>query len=164
MQIEGNAWKVGHDIDTDAIIPGRHLNVSDERLLAGHCFEDLLPGFARQVGPGDILVAGRNFGCGSSREHAPMALKAAGIAAVLAPSFARIFYRNAFNIGLPAMESPSVHERVRQGDRLRVDLTDGHIDNLTMGDRLECRPLTGFMLELVASGGLMSLLKRGGWR
>jgi 3-isopropylmalate dehydrogenase/3-isopropylmalate/(R)-2-methylmalate dehydratase small subunit len=161
---EGKAWKFGDDVDTDAIIPARYLTTSDMKALAAHCLEDLRPGFAREISPGDILVAGRNFGMGSSREHAPAAIKAAGISAVIAQSFARIFYRNAFNIGLPALESPEASRAIAQGDRILVEMENGRIRNITRGEVYECQPVPPFMLELVSSGGLMNLLKNGGWR
>ncbi len=164
MIYEGNAWKFGDDVDTDAIIPARYLTSSDMEALAAHCLEDLRPGFAREVRPGDIIVAGRNFGSGSSREHAPAAIKAAGISAVIAQSYARIFYRNAFNIGLPALESPEAARAASQGDRLRVELESGRIENLSRGEVYPCHPVPDFMLDLISSGGLMSLLKKGGWR
>jgi 3-isopropylmalate dehydrogenase/3-isopropylmalate/(R)-2-methylmalate dehydratase small subunit len=164
MELEGRAWKVGDHVDTDAILPAKYLNISDESVLARHCFEDLLPRFAGEVRSGDILVAGQNFGCGSSREHAPMALKGAGISVVLASSFARIFYRNAFNIGLPVLESPEAAAGTREGDRIVVDLTGGRITNLRTQEVYPFQPLPPFMADLISAGGLMPLLRSGGWR
>jgi 3-isopropylmalate/(R)-2-methylmalate dehydratase small subunit len=164
MILEGRAWKFGDNIDTDLIIAGRFLNISDENAIIQHCMENLRPEFAAQVSKGDILVAGNNFGLGSSREHAPRVLKAAGISVVIAHSFARIFYRNAFNIGLPVIESPEAAARVQEGDRLRVDLGGGRIDNQTRQESYRSEPLAEFMLQLVTSGGLMNLLKEGGWK
>jgi 3-isopropylmalate/(R)-2-methylmalate dehydratase small subunit len=161
---EGTAWKFGDNVDTDLIIPARYLTTPDMRALARHCLDDLEPGFAGKVARGDFVVAGKNFGCGSSREHAPAAIKESGIAAVIAASFARIFYRNSFNIGLPVLESPEASRAVSRGDRLRVDLGVGRIENLTRGENYQCRAVPPFMVELVTKGGLMGLLKGGGWR
>ncbi len=164
MIYEGTAWKFGDHLDTDAIIPARYLTTSDMGVLARHCLEDVSPGFARKVTKGDILVAGWNFGCGSSREHAPAVIKAIGISIVVSASFARIFYRNAFNLGLPAVESPEASKAIRQGDRLRVSLADGWIEDLTIGRGYRFNPVPPFMLDLIESGGLMEVLKKGGWK
>ena len=131
MKIEGRVWKFGSDIDTDAIIPARYLNQSDPKILAKHAMEDERPDFIKKVKKGDILVADKNFGCGSSREHAPLALKAAGISCIIAKTFARIFYRNGLDLGLPLLESSEASEVIKEGDRVRVDLNTGEIFDLT---------------------------------
>ncbi len=160
MKFQGQAHKFGHDVNTDEIIPARYLNTSDPRELAAHVMEDADPGFAGRVKPGDILVAGKNFGCGSSREHAPLALKTAGVACVVAESFARIFYRNAFNIGLPILESPPAASETSTGDRLEIDAGAGTLVNRTTGKSYATAPLPPFMQELVAAGGLMPYVKK----
>jgi len=159
MKIEGRVWMFGDHVDTDLIIPARYLNVSDEHELAKHCFADLRPDFAKGVRAGDIAVAGINFGCGSSREHAPWAMKAAGIGAVIAKSFARIFYRNAFNIGLPILESEEAPEQVREGDLVSIDLSAGTIVELSNGKHFSARPIPDFMRAILKSGGLVEHLK-----
>ncbi|MBE3588627.1 MAG: 3-isopropylmalate dehydratase small subunit [Thermoanaerobacteraceae bacterium] len=159
-QLQGKAWKFGDDIDTDAIIPARYLNTSDPQELAAHCMEDADPTFAARVRPGEIIVAGKNFGCGSSREHAPIAIKAAGVSCVIAASFARIFYRNAFNIGLPIFESPEAAERIREGDQVAVDVESGVITNLTRGEEYRATPVPPFMQEIIAAGGLINYVAR----
>lgn len=164
MIYEGTAWKFGDHLDTDAIIPARYLTTSDTGVLAGHCLEDFSPGFARKVSKGDIMVGGWNFGCGSSREHAPAVIKAIGISMIVSASFARIFYRNAFNLGLPAVESPEASSAIRQGDRLRVSLADGWIEDLTIGESYGFKPVPPFMLDLIENGGLLGVLKKGGWK
>ncbi len=153
MKFRGNVWKFGDNIDTDVIIPARHLTTSDPAALARHCMEDLDPEFSRRVKPGDIIVAGDNFGSGSSREHAPIAIKAAGIACVVARSFARIFYRNAFNMGLPIFESTELWHRVSGGESIEVDADTGtiHIGS----EVLSSEPIPPFMQELIRNGGLM---------
>jgi 3-isopropylmalate/(R)-2-methylmalate dehydratase small subunit len=158
--IQGTVWKFGNDVDTDLIIPARYLNTSDPKELAAHCMEDADPGFAGKVRPGELIVAGKNFGCGSSREHAPLAIKSAGVAAVIAASFARIFYRNAINIGLPILESPEAAAAIAQGNRVEVDLTTGQITDLTTGQRYQAAPFPPFMRELIESGGLIEYVKR----
>jgi len=155
MILKGTAWKFGTDVDTDVIIPARYLKTSDPQELARHCMEDADPEFARKVSAGDIIVAGSNFGCGSSREHAPIAIKAAGVACVVAASFARIFYRNAFNLGLPILESPDAAANVQNGDELEVDLATGTIRNRTRDCTYQAQPVPPFMQELLAAGGLM---------
>ena len=155
MILKGKAWKFGADVDTDLIIPARYLNTSDPKELAKHCMEDVDPSFASKVSPGDVIVAGNNFGCGSSREHAPIAIKTAGVSCVVAASFARIFYRNAFNLGLPILESPEAAEAVKTGDELEVDLATGKITNLSQGRTYQAQPVPPFMQELLAAGGLM---------
>jgi 3-isopropylmalate dehydratase small subunit len=158
--VPGRAWKFGDDVDTDVIIPARYLNVSEPEELARHCMEDADPQFAREVRPGDVIVAGKNFGCGSSREHAPLAIKACGVACVVAATFARIFYRNAFNVGLPILECPEAAERVAAGDVLEIDLAGGLIRNLTKGEEYRARPVPDFMREIVAAGGLVPFVAR----
>ena len=155
MILKGKAWKFGADVDTDLIIPARYLNTSEPKELAEHCMEDADPAFAGKVSSGDLIVAGNNFGCGSSREHAPIAIKAAGISCVVAASFARIFYRNAFNLGLPILESREAAEAVKTGDELEVDLAAGKITNLSQGSTYQAQPVPPFMQELLAAGGLM---------
>ena len=159
MTIRGRAWTFGDDIDTDIIIPARYLTTVDPAELAAHCMEPVSPDFPKLVRPGDIVVGGKNFGCGSSREHAPIALKGCGVAVVIAPTFARIFYRNSFNVGLPAIESPAAAAAIRQGDEVEVDLAAGAIRNLTRGESYVFSPIPAFMMELVAAGGLMSWLR-----
>jgi len=159
MKIEGNVWKFGDHIDTDLIIPARYLNVSDQTELAGHCFADLRPEFAVTVKGGDILVGGRNFGCGSSREHAPMAIKACGVGAVVAGSFARIFYRNAFNIGLPILECEEAADGIEEGHRVSLDLSTGEIVDCSNSRTFTARPVPEFMQAIVRSGGLVAYTK-----
>lgn len=160
MTIRGRVWKFGADVDTDAIIPARYLNTSNPAELAKHCMEDADPTFPAKVKPGDIIVAGKNFGCGSSREHAPIAIKAAGVAAVVAASFARIFYRNAFNIGLPIFESPEAAERIEEGDEIEIDLDSGVIRNLTRNEEYQATAIPPFMQELLAAGGLINYVRK----
>ncbi len=159
MKIEGRVWKFGDHVDTDLIIPARYLNVSEEKELAKHCFVDVRPDFVKEVQTGDVAVAGVNFGCGSSREHAPWAIKAAGIDVVIAKSFARIFYRNAFNIGLPILESEEAPEQIKEGDRLSIDLSTGAIVDLAGGMCFFARPIPDFMRTILRSGGLVQYLK-----
>jgi 3-isopropylmalate dehydratase small subunit len=157
--IEGRVWKYGDNVDTDVIIPGRYCHITDEAELARHCLEDLDPAFARNVRRGDILVAGENFGCGSSRELAPISIRAAGISVVIAKSFARIFFRNAINIGLPILESAEAAEEAQPGDTLRVDLGAGTIENPRTGSVHRAAPLPEFVQRIVAAGGLMNHLR-----
>jgi len=159
MIARGRARVVGHHIDTDAIIPARYLVTADPGDLARHAFEDLDPSLRDRVGGGDILVAGENFGQGSSREHAPLAIKGLGVAAVVAISFARIFYRNAFNIGLPLLECPDAHAGVRDGDALEVDFTAGAVRNLTREEVYCGQPIPEFMQRLLESGGLVGYIR-----
>ncbi|MCD6507444.1 3-isopropylmalate dehydratase small subunit [Candidatus Poribacteria bacterium] len=157
MKLKGKAWKFGDDVNTDEIIPARYLNTTDPKELAAHCMEDSdKPDFAGQVQPGDIIVAGKNFGCGSSREHAPISIKAAGVSCVIARSFARIFFRNAINIGLPILESPQAAEGIEDGDEVEVDLAKGEIENLTKGERYKAAPFPDFMRDIIRAGGLMN--------
>ncbi|MBI5560704.1 MAG: 3-isopropylmalate dehydratase small subunit [Deltaproteobacteria bacterium] len=162
MKMRGTVWKFGSDIDTDRIIPARHLNTSDPAELARHCMEDEDPGFAGKVKPGDIIVAGKNFGCGSSREHAPFSIKAAGVACVIAKSFARIFFRNSFNMGLPILECPDAVDSTSAGDTLDVDFSNGIIKNVTKNKVFKANPIPQFMQELVRAGGLMKWIKKRG--
>ncbi len=155
MKFSGKAWKFGADIDTDAIIPARYLNTSNPQELALHCMEDADPEFPQKVKPGDVIVADKNFGCGSSREHAPIAIKAAGVSCVIAASFARIFYRNAFNMGLPILESPEAAADVVTGERLKIDLSTGTIVNKSRILSYRAQPVPVFMQELLAAGGLI---------
>ncbi len=159
MKITGKTWKFGNDIDTDAIIPARYLNTIDPAALASHCMEDADAQFASRVKAGDIIAAGKNFGCGSSREHAPISIKAAGVACVVAHSFARIFYRNALNMGLPILECPEGAERIESGDELEIDLDSGLIRNLTKKEEYAAQPIPPFMQKLIKAGGLMEYVK-----
>jgi len=159
MQVQGTVFKYGDNVDTDVIIPARYLNTSDPAELAKRCMEDLDKDFVKKVQPGDIIVAGKNFGCGSSREHAPLAIKTAGVSVVIAATFARIFYRNAINIGLPILECPEAVEKIEAGDKLSVDFTSGVIINQTSGERYQAEPFPEFMQELIAAGGLLKYLK-----
>lgn len=156
MKLTGVTWKFGNDIDTDVIIPARYLNTSDPAELAKYCMVDSDPQFASKVSSGDIMVAGKNFGCGSSREHAPIAIKAAGVSCVIAHSFARIFYRNAFNIGLPIFECPEAAEKVQQGHQVSVDTTSGVITNLSTNETYQATPVPEFMQQIIAAGGLIN--------
>jgi len=160
MKLEGRIWKFGSDIDTDAIIPARYLNQSDPGELAKHAMEDERPEFPQQVRKGDILLAEKNFGCGSSREHAPLALKAAGISCIIAASYARIFYRNGLNLGLPLLESSKASEAIHEGDRVRVNLTTGEIFDLTQKKKFFAKPIPPFMQELIKDGGLIRHLRK----
>ena len=156
----GKVFKYGANVDTDAIIPARYLNVSEPAELAQHCMEDIDSDFAQKVKPGDIIVATTNFGCGSSREHAPIAIKAAGVSAVVAKSFARIFFRNAINIGLPLLESPETVDNTNAGDVLQIELETGTINNITRGKTFKAKPYPRFMSEIIASGGLVEYTKK----
>ncbi len=160
MHIKGRIWKFGDNIDTDAIIPARYLNTSDPKELAAHVMEDADADFPRKVKPGDIIVGGSNFGCGSSREHAPLAIKTAGIAAVIAKSYARIFYRNAFNIGLPIFEAPDMPDAVAEGDVLDLDAEAGVVKDITKGTSYKVSPIPPFMQELISAGGLIEWTKK----
>ena len=162
MKLEGRIWKFGSDIDTDAIIPARYLNTSDPKELAKHVMEDEKPKFPKEVKKGDLLIAEKNFGCGSSREHAPLALKAAGISCIIAKSFARIFYRNGLNLGLPLLESPEASEAIQEGDRVRVNLTTGEIFDVTQQIKFFAKPIPAFMQDLIRDGGLIRHLRKRG--
>ena len=159
MNAHGTARKYGDNVDTDVIIPARYLNTADHRELAAHCMEDLDPDFVKNVRPGDILVGGQNFGCGSSREHAPIALKASGVPLVIADSFARIFYRNAINIGLAILECPEASGRVAAGDEISVDFDTGLIQNLTKNETYQAEPFPDFIKDIIRKGGLLNSLK-----
>lgn len=160
MKLKGKAWMFGADIDTDAIIPARYLNTSDPAELAKHCMEDSkTPDFMKKMKKGDIIVADKNFGCGSSREHAPIAIKTAGVSCVVAKSFARIFYRNSFNMGLPIFECPEAVEGISEGDTVEVDAETGTIKNITTKKSYQAKPIPPFMQELISSGGLMAWVK-----
>ena len=158
--MRGRIWKFGDDIDTDAIIPARYLNTSDPAALARHCMEDADPAFAGKMTPGDIILAGKNFGCGSSREHAPVAIKGAGVGLVIAASFARIFYRNAFNIGLPILESAPAAAEIREGDEVEADIETGLITDHTTRKTYQAQAIPPFMRELLAAGGLVAYVRR----
>ncbi len=158
MLLQGKAHVYKDHVDTDVIIPARYLNTADHSELARHCMEDIDPAFVATVKPGDIIAAGVNFGCGSSREHAPIAIKASGVSCVVAKSFARIFYRNAINTGLPIVISDIV---IQAGDEVSVDLDNGFIDNLTRGLRADIAPFPPFLQKVIASGGLMQAMKGG---
>ena len=151
-------WKFGDNIDTDVIIAARYLNTSDEKFLASHVMEDIDPNFVKKISIGDVIVAGENFGCGSSREHAPIAIKSAGICAVIAKSFARIFYRNSFNMGLLILECNETDE-INEGDELKIDVNQGTISNLTQNKTYKFQPIPPFMQELIKSGGLIEYAK-----
>jgi 3-isopropylmalate/(R)-2-methylmalate dehydratase small subunit len=158
--LKGRVYKYGSNVDTDAIIPARYLNVSEPSELARHCMEDIDRDFAGRVKSGDIIVADSNFGCGSSREHAPIAIKAAGVSAVIARSFARIFFRNAINIGLPLLESPEAVDNTEPGDVLEIDLVKGEIRNVSKNRKYTASPYPPFMSELIASGGLVEYTRK----
>lgn len=158
--IEGKAHRFGRDIDTDAIIAARYLNVSDPEELAKHCMEDIDPDFVSRVSKGDVIVAEENFGCGSSREHAPIAIRAAGCDAVIAKSFARIFYRNSINIGFPIIECPEAVDAISDGDVVRVDTDKGIVEDVTTGQTFEAHPFPEFINEIIEAGGLVERTKR----
>jgi len=160
MNIEGKVWKFGDNIDTDVIIPARFLNVSDKKIMAANAFSDLRPDFAKGVRSGDVIVGGNNFGCGSSREHAPLAIKEAGISVIIAKSFARIFYRNSFNIGLPILESREAVESADEGDQIYADLVTGEIINRTKDKRFTAKPIPDFMRDVIQAGGLVEYIKK----
>lgn len=157
--MKGKAWKFGNNIDTDLIVPARYLNTSEPGELAAHALEDAEPAWAGKKKPGDFIVAGENFGCGSSREHAPIALKAAGVSAVIAKSFARIFYRNAINIGLPILESPAAAQEIKEGAELNVNLAAGKITDLSSGKIYAAQPFPGFLQQIIKAGGLINYLR-----
>ncbi len=158
--LKGRVHKYGANVDTDAIIPARYLNVSEPEELARHCMEDIDKDFVTEVEPGDIIMAATNFGCGSSREHAPLAIKAAGVSCVIAGTFARIFFRNAINIGLPLLECEQAVSGTESGDILEVDLASGKIKNLTSGKVFAARPYPDFMAKLISSGGLIEYTRK----
>ena len=159
MKLTGNVFKYGANVDTDVIIPARYLNAPDHAALASHCMEDIDPEFVNKVQQGDIMVASWNFGCGSSREHAPVAIKASGISVVIASSFARIFYRNAINIGLPIMECPEAADAIAAGDKVSVDLDTGLITDETTGQTFQAAAFPEFITGIINAGGLLKSLK-----
>ncbi len=159
MKIQGSIFKFGDNVDTDVIIPARYLNTSDAQELALHCMEDIDGSFVKEVRPGDVMVAGWNFGCGSSREHAPLVIKTCGTGCVIAKSFARIFYRNAINIGLPILECEQAAEEIRPGDRVEVDFDRGLITDHTTGRSFRAEPFPPFIQEIIRAGGLLASLK-----
>ena len=159
MNAKGTVFKYGDNIDTDVIIPARYLNTQSAAELAAHCMEDIDKTFISRVKAGDIMVGGENFGCGSSREHAPVAIKAAGIDCVIAKSFARIFYRNAINIGLPILECPAACDAIAEGNTVRIDFDTGLITDETTGQQFQAAPFPPFIQQLIATGGLMNSLK-----
>lgn len=160
MKLEGKVWKYGDNIDTDVIIPARYLVTTDPKTLAAHCMEDIDQAFAAEVQPGDIIVGGRNFGCGSSREHAPISIKGAGVSCIIAESFARIFFRNAINIGLPILESAEAARDAQKGDALTVDLVAGTITNHRTGKTYQASPYPPFVLGIINAGGLVPYTRR----
>lgn len=159
MKTQGHVFKYGDNVDTDVIIPARYLNTADANELAKHCMEDIDATFVEKVAKGDIMVAGWNFGCGSSREHAPIAIKASGISCVIAKTFARIFYRNAINIGLAILECPAASDGIDDGDQVSVDFATGVITNLTKGTTFQAEPFPPFIQEMIEKGGLMASIK-----
>ena len=159
MKAQGTVFKYGDNIDTDVIIPARYLNTQNPQELAAHCMEDIDKTFITRVQPGDIIVGGENFGCGSSREHAPLAIKTAGVSCVIAKSFARIFYRNAINIGLPILECPAASEAIANGDTVAVDFDTGLITDETTGQTFEAAPFPPFIQKIITAGGLLNSLK-----
>ena len=162
MNAKGTVFRYGDNIDTDVIIPARYLNTQNAQELAAHCMEDIDKTFVTRVQPGDIMVGGENFGCGSSREHAPLAIKAAGVSCVIAKSFARIFYRNAINIGFPIMECPEAVDGISPGDRVTVDFATGVIENQTTGKTFQAAPFPAFVNGIIEHGGLLHSLKARG--
>lgn len=159
MKAHGTAIKYGNNIDTDVIIPARYLATQEHKELASHCMEDIDKSFVQRVKSGDVMVAGANFGCGSSREHAPIAIKASGISCVIAKSFARIFYRNAINIGLAILESEEASEKTREGDEIEIDFDTGVITNVTKKETYQAQPFPDFIKGMIAKGGLMASIK-----
>lgn len=160
MKVKGRVFKYGNDVDTDVIIPARYLNTTSESELASHCMEDIDAEFVKKVKKGDIIVAGDNFGCGSSREHAPIAIKASGISLVIANSFARIFYRNSINIGLPILECPAAVKAIKEGDTVSCSLDEGKIFDETTGESFTAEPFPPFIREIISDGGLIKHLER----
>lgn len=160
MKAKGSVFKYGDNVDTDVIIPARYLNSSDPAELATHCMEDIDKDFVKKVKKGDIIVADKNFGCGSSREHAPIAIKAAGVSCVIAETFARIFYRNAINIGLPIIECPEASRGIEAGDEVEIDFDSGVITNLTKGTSFKGQPFPEFMQRIISDGGLINYINK----
>lgn len=159
MDAKGRVHKYQDNVDTDVIIPARYLNTKDHAELASHCMEDIDPDFVKNVKPGDIIVAGENFGCGSSREHAPIAIKASGVSCVIATTFARIFYRNAINIGLPILECPEASKGIEDGDQVEVDFSKGEIRDVTKNETYTAAPFPEFIRGIINAGGLMASIK-----
>ena len=164
MKCRGKVIKYGNNVDTDVIIPARYLNTSEPAELAKHCMEDLDKDFAKKLNKGGIIVAGKNFGCGSSREHAPISLKAAGVSCIIASTFARIFYRNSINIGLPILECPEASAGIADGDEVEIDFDTGVISDRTSGKEYKAMPFPAFMQEIVASDGLINYIRSGRWK
>ncbi len=160
MKLKGTVWKFGDNVNTDEILAARYLITTDPVEMGSHLMEDIRPGFNREISPGDIIVGGENFGCGSSREHAPLAIKGAGISAVVASSFARIFYRNALNMGLPIFESPDAPRALEEGEEIEIDESSGRIESLSTGKVYQASPLPLFMQELIKAGGLIAYLAK----
>ena len=160
MNANGYVHKYGDNVDTDVIIPARYLNTADHKELAAHCMEDIDKDFVKKVNDGDIMVGGANFGCGSSREHAPIAIKNSGISCVIAATFARIFYRNAINIGLAILECPEASERIENGDEVAIDFDTGIITNVTKNETYKAEPYPEFLKDIIASGGLLNSLNK----
>ncbi|NQT96033.1 MAG: 3-isopropylmalate dehydratase small subunit [Candidatus Omnitrophica bacterium] len=160
MKLKGKAFKFGNNINTDEIIPARYLNTIDPKILGTHCMEDADTKFSIKVKRGDVIVGGKNFGCGSSREHAPVSIKACGVSCVIAESFARIFFRNSINIGLPILESKEASRAIKEGDLLEIDLADGKIINKTKRKEYLAQPFPDFMQKIIKAGGLMKYVKR----
>ena len=161
MNAKGTVFRYGDNIDTDVIIPARYLNTQNAKELAAHCMEDIDKTFVTRVQPGDIMVGGENFGCGSSREHAPLAIKTAGISCVIAKSFARIFYRNSINIGLPILECPAASEAIADGDTVAIDFDTGVITDVTTGATFQAEPFPPFIQNIIQKGGLMASIREG---
>ena len=159
MNAHGTAYKYGDNVDTDVIIPARYLNTADHKELASHCMEDIDGNFKNKVKPGDIVVGGANFGCGSSREHAPIAIKESGISCVIAKTFARIFFRNAINIGLAILECPEASEKISDGDEVAIDFDTGVITNVTKGETYQAQPFPEFIQKIIASNGLLNSIR-----
>lgn len=160
MKAHGIVHKYGDNVDTDVIIPARYLNTADHKELASHCMEDIDKDFVKKAQPGDIIVAKKNFGCGSSREHAPIAIKACGISCVIASTYARIFYRNAINIGMPILECPEASEDIQDGDEVSVDFDTGLISNLTTGKTYQAQPFPPFIQNIIQKGGLLNSIAK----
>ena len=159
MEATGSVFKYGDNIDTDVIIPARYLNISDRKELVSHCMEDIDKDFIKKVKPGDIIVGGYNFGCGSSREHAPMVIKECGVSCVIAKSFARIFYRNAINIGMPILECEAASDAIASGDQVKIDFDRGEIYNITKNETYKAIPFPEFIKEIIQAGGLLNSIK-----
>ncbi len=157
--IKGKVWKFGDDVNTDEIIPARYLVTTDPKELAKHVMEDIDPEFSKKVQPGDIIVAGKNFGCGSSREHAPLAIKGAGVSAIIAESFARIFFRNAINLGIPVIEAPEIAQEADEGDIIEIDMENGVVRNITKGKEYKIKKLPESLQKVLEAGGLMEYAK-----